>query len=132
MMPSPRLLLGGLLAASTLADGGGACNSTAASNNWPQWRGPQRNGHSSENPRCESAEVNRAGRLRERSLRSQRNNWAMALQRTQRKKTMTSRNCVRKFGKFGLRKFAWSQEAARRKSKHSFLISALPAFYVFF
>jgi len=33
---------------------------------------------------------------------------------------------------FELRKFAWSQEAARRKSKHSFLISALSAFYAFF
>ncbi len=48
MMPSPRLLLGCLLAVSTLADGGGACDTAAVLNNWPQWRGPQRNGHSSE------------------------------------------------------------------------------------
>ena len=53
---------------------------------------------------------------------------------------------MRKFGKspmtftfimvmdtwFELRKFAWSQEAARRKTKPSFLFSALSAFSAFF
>jgi len=34
--------------------------------------------------------------------------------------------------RFELRKFAWSQEAARRKSKPSFLFSALSAFSAFF
>src|SRR6266576_7144331 len=34
--------------------------------------------------------------------------------------------------RFELRKFAWSQEAARRKSKPSFLCSALSAFSAFF
>ena len=33
---------------------------------------------------------------------------------------------------FELRKFAWSQEAARRKSKLAFLFSALSAFSAFF
>jgi len=33
---------------------------------------------------------------------------------------------------FELRKFAWSQEAARRKSKPSFPFSALSAFFAFF
>ena len=33
---------------------------------------------------------------------------------------------------FELRKFPWSQEAARRKSKPSFLFSALSAFSAFF
>src|SRR5438093_5668642 len=44
MMPSPRLLLGCLLAVSALADGGGACENGALLNNWPQWRGPLANG----------------------------------------------------------------------------------------
>src|SRR5438034_470263 len=44
MMPSSRLLLGCLLAVSALADGGGACDSAAVLNNWPQWRGPLANG----------------------------------------------------------------------------------------
>ena len=53
---------------------------------------------------------------------------------------------MRKFGKspmtftlimamdtwFELRKFAWSPEAARRKSKPSFLFSAFSAFFAFF
>ena len=43
-MPSPRLLLGCLLGVSALADGGGACDSAALLNNWPQWRGPLANG----------------------------------------------------------------------------------------
>ena len=34
--------------------------------------------------------------------------------------------------RFELRKFAWSQEAARRKSKPSLLFSALSAFSAFF
>ena len=34
--------------------------------------------------------------------------------------------------RFELRKFPWSQEAARRKSKPSFLFSALSAFSAFF
>ena len=34
--------------------------------------------------------------------------------------------------RFELRKFAWSHEAARRKSKPSFLLSALSAFSAFF
>jgi GxxExxY protein len=34
--------------------------------------------------------------------------------------------------RFELRKFAWSQEATRRKSKRSFLFSALSAFSAFF
>ena len=34
--------------------------------------------------------------------------------------------------RFELRKFAWSQEAARRKSKPSFLFSAFSAFSAFF
>jgi GxxExxY protein len=34
--------------------------------------------------------------------------------------------------RFELRKFAWSQEAARRKSKPSFFFSALSAFSAFF
>ena len=34
--------------------------------------------------------------------------------------------------RFELRKFAWSHEAARRKSKPSFLFSALSAFSAFF
>ena len=37
-----------------------------------------------------------------------------------------------KKSRFELRKFAWSQEAARRKSKPSFLFSALSAFSAFF
>jgi hypothetical protein len=37
-----------------------------------------------------------------------------------------------KKSKFELRKFAWSQEAARRKSKPSLLFSALSAFSAFF
>src|SRR5437867_13439114 len=44
MMSSSRLLLGCLLAVSALADGGGACDSAAVLNNWPQWRGPLANG----------------------------------------------------------------------------------------
>src|SRR5881396_831418 len=46
MMPSSRLFpsLGCLLAVSALADGGGACDSAALPNNWPQWRGPLANG----------------------------------------------------------------------------------------
>src|SRR5258705_11047319 len=46
MLPLPRLVLslGGLLAVSALADGGGACDSAAVLNNWPQWRGPLANG----------------------------------------------------------------------------------------
>src|SRR6266568_8407483 len=44
MMPLPRLLLGCLLAASALADGGTVCDSAALLNNWPQWRGPLANG----------------------------------------------------------------------------------------
>src|SRR5438093_1345344 len=46
MMPPPRLLLslGCLLAVSALAEGGGACDSAAVLNNWPQWRGPLANG----------------------------------------------------------------------------------------
>src|SRR6266446_3936071 len=39
-----RLLLGCLLAVPALADGGGACDSAAVLNNWPQWRGPSANG----------------------------------------------------------------------------------------
>jgi hypothetical protein len=37
-----------------------------------------------------------------------------------------------KKSRFELRKFAWSQEAARRKSNSSFLFSALSAFSAFF
>src|SRR5437764_2079729 len=44
MMPLPQLLLCCLLAVSALADGGGACDSGALLNNWPQWRGPLANG----------------------------------------------------------------------------------------
>src|SRR6266568_4104638 len=44
MMPLPRLLLGCLLAASALAEGGGACDTAALLHNWPQWRGPLANG----------------------------------------------------------------------------------------
>src|ERR1043166_9621178 len=47
-MPWPRLLLGCLLAVFAQADGGGAGDSAALTANWPQWRGPQRNGHSAE------------------------------------------------------------------------------------
>ncbi len=83
-----------------------------------------------------------AGRLRERSLRHRRGagfavtrpdghparegelNEPQRTQRTQRKNLGSY--------EFELRKFAGSQEAARRKSKHSFLISALSAFYAFF
>src|SRR5881628_195355 len=34
--------------------------------------------------------------------------------------------------KFEMRKFAWSQDAARRKSKPTFLLSAISAFFEFF
>ena len=34
--------------------------------------------------------------------------------------------------KFEMRKFAWSQDAARRKSKSTFLLSAVSAFFAFF
>jgi len=34
--------------------------------------------------------------------------------------------------KFEMRKFAWSQDAARRKSKPTFLLSAVFAFFAFF
>jgi GxxExxY protein len=34
--------------------------------------------------------------------------------------------------KFEVRKFAWSQDAARRKSKSTFLLSAVSAFFEFF
>src|SRR5213593_1954971 len=46
MMPPLRLFpgLGCLLAVSALADGGGACDSAAVLNHWPQWRGPLANG----------------------------------------------------------------------------------------
>ena len=34
--------------------------------------------------------------------------------------------------KFEMRKFAWSQDAARRKSKPTFLLFAVSAFFAFF
>ena len=34
--------------------------------------------------------------------------------------------------KFEMRKFAWPQDAARRKSKSTFLLSAVSAFFAFF
>jgi len=34
--------------------------------------------------------------------------------------------------KFEMRKFAWSQDAARRKSKPTFLLAAVSAFFAFF
>jgi hypothetical protein len=42
---------------------------------------------------------------------------------------MNSKSFKKDEGRFELRKFAWSQEAARRKSKPSFLVSALSAFF---
>src|SRR5437762_3377527 len=59
MMPLPQLLICCLLAVSALADGGGACDSGALLNNWPQWRGPLANGVASHaNPPIRWSETN--------------------------------------------------------------------------
>ena len=57
-LPSLGCLLA-LSAVSALADGGGACDSAALLNNWPQWRGPLANGVSPQaNPPIRWSETN--------------------------------------------------------------------------
>src|SRR6266436_4963075 len=60
MRSSPLLLsLGCLLTVSALAEGGGACDTAALLNNWPQWRGPLANGVAPHaNPPIRWSEIN--------------------------------------------------------------------------